>query len=180
MDIKKDFEEGDIIFIYVGSWISKIINLTQTGKFNQKCPSHVAVVSGVYANMVVLTEATLRGVKITNLDRYKNVKTWHKRIKKPKDMQKGLIFLNEQLNIPYDYMQLVGMIARTFFRLFGKRAYQKSKTIKNFLDSKQKFVCSELTGMFIKEVTGKEPWRAHLSQITPFDLWRSQLLDDVS
>ena len=179
MDIKKDFEEGDIIFTYTGSIFSKMINLVQTGKFNQKCPSHVAVVSSICANMVILTEATLQGVKMTKLDRYKNAIVWHKRIKSPKDLHKGLIFLNEQLDVPYDYVQLVGMLARTFFRLFGKRIYQKSKTIRNFLDSKQKFVCSELVGMFIKEVTGKDAWRAHLSQITPYDLWRSDLLKEV-
>lgn len=170
--------EGDLIFIFVGSWISRLINLVQRGKFGQKSPSHIAIVSSVYANKVMLIEATLRGVKLTDMKVYDKATTWHKRIKNPKDIQKGLILLNEQIGIPYDYLQLVGILARSFFRLFGKKVYQKSKRIRNFLDSKQRFICAEIAYMFIKEATGKKPWDSHISQTTVWDIFRSPLLED--
>lgn len=171
-------KEGDLIFTYTGSIFSKLVNIVQRGRFGDKSPSHVAVVTNIYSSDIILIEASLRGVRTINLDHYEKAKTWVKRIKDPKDVQKGLIHINRWIGEPYDYVQLGGMLARTFFRLFGKRVYQKSKTIRNFLDSRQKFICSELGGKFVKESTGKEPWHCDMSQLTPWDLFRSDLLEE--
>jgi hypothetical protein len=172
-------KEGDIIFVHTNSWVSRMINLVQRGKFATGSPSHVAVVVSVHSSVVMLIEANLRGVVLVPLKTYDKSKVWHKRIKSPKKMQLGLILLNEQLGVRYDFLQLWGIAARAFFRLFGKRVYQKSKTIRNFLDSRTRFICSELVYLYIQEVTGKKPWKSHISQTTPWDLFRSPLLKDV-
>lgn len=174
-----DIKQGDIIFVNTGSWFSRIINLVQTGKFGQACPSHVAVVASVYSTAVMLIEASLQGVRIIKLDNYNKAKIWVKRIKDPKDVYKGLILVNDQVGTKYDFFQLGGILARAFFRLFGKCLYEKSRMIRNLLDSKTRFICSEVGYLFIQEATGKTPWHSHISQVTPFDLFRSELLEDV-
>lgn len=179
-DIK--LEEGDIVFFNTKSLLSKAINIVQRGGLEHMndTPSHVATVTAIYANIIVITEAVLSGVRVRELKITDKTVVGVKRIIDPLHMHEGLVWLSEQVGRGYDYGALVGILLRSFWRLFGKKVYQRSKRIKNFLDSKVRFVCSEMKYIFIQKVTEKKPWDSVASQTTVWDLYRSKLLKEVS
>lgn len=173
MSIKK----GDIVFVCNDGIFSHIIRLVESGKFNQSIPSHCAIVMSVYSNKVMLIEANyLKGVRLVSLDTYNNQKCWFARMKEPRDIQKGLEWLNERIGTRYDIMQLIGIFARGFFRLLGKKVYNKVRFIRNFLNSKQKFICSELVEIYAG-ITGKRLWKGSIGLVTPYDLFRSDKIE---
>jgi len=170
---------GDLVFVKNNSIISRVVRLVSTGKFNQDVPYHVAIVTAIYSGIVVLTEATYgKGVHLQDLSTYDNDTVWIKRMKDPRDIPKGLRFLNDQIGLKYDKFAILGIVGRAFFRLFGNRVYQRVKLVRNFLDSRTKFFCSEVTAYYGME-TGKRLWKAHPSETTPYDLWRSEELYDI-
>lgn len=170
-------KEGDLIFVNNRGLFSKIIRLVETGKFNQDVPSHVAIVTSIYSNEIMLIEANyLKGVRLISLDIYNSQRCWFARMKEPRDIQEGLEWLNNQLGMRYDLMQLLGIFARGFFRLLGKRVYNRVRFIRNFLNSKQKFICSELVEIYAG-ITGKRLWKGSIGLVTPYDLFRSPFLE---
>ncbi len=170
-------KKGDIIFINNKGLFSKIIRLVETGRFGQDVPSHCAVVMSIYSNKVMLIEANyLKGIKLVSLDVYNNEKCWFARMKEPRDIQKGLEWLNDQIGMRYDLMQIVGIFARGFFRLLGKKVYNKARFVRNFLNSKQKFICSELIEIY-SSLTGKRLWHGAIGLVTPYDQWRSKEIE---
>lgn len=167
-------KRGDILFTRNNSLLSKAIRVVETGRFGRNVPSHVAVIVDGY----FLIDATFRGVRKAPIRTYNKNKRWIGRMKEPRDIEKGIEYLYGQVGKQYDFMQLVGIFARTGLRLFGKKIYNKSRFIRNFLDSKQKFICAELVAIYGEE-TGKRLWHHHPSNITPFDLWRSQEIEFI-
>ena len=171
-------KEGDIVFIDSKTWLSRMIQIVTTASLTKRVPSHVAIVSSIYSNTVVITEATLKGVIQSDLNIYYGKVLYVKRMREPRDIYKGLVWLNSELGRGYDYMQLFGILGRSFWRLFGDRVYNRSKRIRNLLDSKTRFICSELVEVFAS-VTGKRLWHGSIGFVTPADLNRSELLDTI-
>ncbi len=170
---------GDFFFVRSNSFISRMVRLVETGKWKNDAPSHVAIVSSVYSDSIVLIEASMGiGIRIVNSKIYDNDTTWYKRMVEPRNIQEGLMWADKQLGISYDFPQIVGIFFRSFLRLLGKRVYNKSKTVRNLLDSKQKFICSELTEGFSEE-TGERLCSGDISLVTPHDQNRSNKLIDV-
>ena len=170
---------GDLVFVKSNSIVSKVVRLVSTGKVNQDVPHHVAVVTAIYSTAIVLTEAAWgSGVKTVPFSKYGKDTIWIMRMVEPRDIQKGLEFLHNQIGLGYDRTAIFGIFLRSFWRLLGPRVYNKIKRIRNFLDSKTKFFCSELVSYYGME-TGKKLWNASPTETTPFDLWRSRLLFDV-
>ena len=172
-------KKGDIIFFKSNSFFSRMIRLVESAKKSQNIPHHVAIVTGIYANKIAIIEATLKGVKVSSLSIYDNNRIWFGRLKEPigkKDMDKILVWLNSQIDIPYDYTALVGIFFRSFFRLLGPKIYKKVRFVRNFLDSRTRFFCSELVSMGYS-IVDVHLWHAHLSLTTPYDLFRSDKLE---
>ena len=161
-------ERGDIVFVKTNSFFSRMIRVVESGKKGQNIPHHAAIVTSVYADKTAVIEATLRGVKISPLSIYKNGTIWVGRLKEPiskKDMNAMLVWLNSQISMPYDYTALIGIIGRSFFRLLGPKVYKKSRFVRNFLDSRTRFFCSELVSMAYS-IVDVHLWHAHLSLTT--------------
>ena len=170
---------GDLIFVKDGSILSRAIRLVSTGRFLQDVPHHVAVVEAIEDNGATLIDANwFKGVRRVDLSVYNNATLWFMRLKEPRDIEKGIEFLQNQIGLGYDRLALLGIFGRAFYRLFGKRIYTKVKFMRNLLEVRTKFFCSEIVSIYGTE-TGKTLWRAHPSVTTPFDLWRSPLLFDV-
>ena len=165
-------EIGDIIFFKNNSLLSRTIRLVETGKFRQDVPSHVAVIDFLPYGDVSLIEAQGLKVRRARLSKYRKQKLWYARLKEPRDIQEGIHWLNQQIGKRYDFKQLVGIWLRGFWRLLGSKAYKKIRKIRNFLDSKQQFICSELIEGYA-EKTGERLWHGDISLVTPYDLWRS-------
>ncbi len=181
MDIKR----GDIVFFKNNSLLSRTIRLVETGKPWQDVPSHVAIVADVVKNdyfpdktpEVILIEAQGLRVRKYLLSSYKKQKIWYARIKEPVDIEAGLKWANKQIGKRYDFKQLIGIYLRGFWRLLGPRIYEKARKVKNYLDSRQQFICSELVYEDIEIATGKKPWDCEKGQATPWDIFRSLLLN---
>ncbi len=171
-------KKGDIVFIDNESWLSKIIQVVTSGSLTKKVPSHVGIVIAIRSDKVTLIEATLRGVILTDMALYYRKILCVKRMRGARDMDRGLVWLASQVGIGYDYTQLFGMLARTFWRLFGKKVYERSRRVRNFLNSKQRMVCSELVEIFAS-ITGKRLWKDQVGFVTPYDLSRSEELDEI-
>ncbi len=171
--------QGDIIFFKNNSLLSRAIRLVETGKFNMDAPSHVAIAYETSGEDIVLIEASCGSVRMNLLSRYKGCKVWVKRMKDPKDVEKGLGWARLQIGKKYDYFQLIGILLRGFFRLFGPKVYEKSKLVKNFLDSKCQFICSEFAESYAEKAKERLWPTANIGEVTPYDLFRSQILDDV-
>ena len=65
-------KRGDLVFVYSKSLISRAIRLVETGKFSQVVPYHVAMVLSTYMGEVKLLEATMGGIKVNPITKYKN------------------------------------------------------------------------------------------------------------
>lgn len=170
---------GDFIFLRNNSLLSRTIRLVETGKFDQDVPSHVAIACETTADDIILIEASCGSVRMNLLSRYKGCKIWVKRMKDPKDVEKGLEWARLQIGTKYDYFQLIGILLRGFFRLFGPKVYEKSKRVKNFLDSKCQFICSEFGEIYAEKAKERLWPTANIGEVTPYDLFRSPILDDV-
>jgi len=168
---------GDIVFFRDNSLLSKTICLVETGKFGRIVPSHCGVVSCLAGENVYIIEAQFGGVREVLIKKYKKSIKWYARMKGERDIQKGIDYLNNMIGRTYDIPQIIGIYMRGFWRLLGPKVYEKSRTVRNYLDSKTSFICSELVERYA-EVTGDRLWpHAEISLITPYDLWRSSRLD---
>ena len=99
-------------------------------------------------------------------------------MKDPRDIQKGIEFLNDQRGLKYDKTAILGILLRATWRIFGERIYNKVKFMRNMLERKTRFFCSELVEIYAG-MTGKRLWHSHSSLTTPFDQFRSEELYDV-
>jgi hypothetical protein len=174
-------KDGDLVFVGGRSLISKAIKVVSSGRLHHLkiVPSHVAIVSAMYGGKVVLVEANFRRVQYVDLDIYDDYDVWFARMKDPRDIHKGLQWANRQLGKRYDYTALVGILMRSMFRLLGPEVYNRVKFMRNMLESRTRFFCSELVSKYAKE-TGKALWRHADSVTTPFDLFRSDEITFVS
>ena len=171
---------GDLVFVRGRSLLSKAIGFVSTGgKFRNFAPSHIAIVAATTSSNILLIEAAFSGIRYTNLDTYKNYTVWIKRVVGSYDIKTSLEWADSKVGTRYDYLQIMGILSRSLLRLFGKRLYRKSKSIRNFLDSKQKFICSEFVGKIFKRL-GIILWHGDISHWTPHDLNRSDLLYEVT
>lgn len=167
-------KRGDLVFFYDNSLLAKTISLVETGKMNMQAPCHIAIVSCVADNAITLIEAQWKGVREIDIKIYNKSKKWYATMKGNRDINKGLTWLYSQIGKKYDAKQLIGIWLRGFFRLLGPKIYEKSRKIRNFLDSRQSFICSELVEKYA-EITGGRLWpSAELGQVTPWDLFRSK------
>ena len=176
-------EAGDIFFTCDDSWISKIIRFVTTGgKINKLVPSHCGVVLLTYINndtiIVHTIEALFHGVRHHILNNYCKCGTnvWLARMRGERDYQKGLKWLEKQVFVNYDIFQLLGIFIRAILQFLVTKAGLKSPKIKNFLASKQKFICSELVENFAIQ-SGERLWKGDVQQVTPYDLYRSDKID---
>ena len=170
---------GDLVFVKDNSILSRTIRLVSTGRFGREVPHHVAVVETVGDDGVTLIDANwFEGVRRVNLSIYNNATVWFMRMKEPRDIEKGIEFLQNQMGLGYDRFAILGIFGRAFYRLFGKKVYTKVKFMRNLLETRTKFFCSEIVAIYGKE-TGKTLWSADPSVTTPFDLWRSKEIFNV-
>ena len=167
---------GDIVFFMNDTWLSKAIRLVETGFFSTIAPSHVAIVETVLDDDLGLIEA-LYSVKRNKMSAHMGSYVWIARIKDPKDIAKGLAFVQSKVGDGYDYLALAGIACRCFWRLMGTWVYEHSLRVRNFLASKQKFFCSELGYDCCQQATGLEPCHENSEECTPYDLFRSTLLN---
>ena len=165
---------GDLVFVGSKGPLSKAIKIVSSGRLHNLAyvPSHVAIVASIDGESIILIEANLRKVELTNLEVYRKSKVLFARMKDPRDIEKGLEWANSQLGTGYDYTALFGILARSVFRIFGPRIYNKVRFMKNLLEKKTRFFCAEFISVYAK-LTGKRLWRHHDSVTTPFDLVRS-------
>lgn len=173
-------KEGDLLFVFGNSWVSRLIKIVSAGRMHnlENVPSHVAIVWVTLEDDTLLIEANFKGVQITPIKKYKKCKTRLARMKEPRDIKKGLQWAFQQENTNYDFLQLGGILLRSFWRLFGNKLYQKSKKIRNFLDSKTRFICSEFVENYAS-LTGSRLWKGDFGFVTPHDLYRSDFLNFV-
>lgn len=175
MNIKR----GDIVFVMNQSIVSKTIRIVTTGRINQIVPSHIAIVENATHGSIALLEANFGGVRRLNLNpAYTKYKLWIGRMKDPRDIEKGLEWAQDVLGLKYDYTAIIGLWTRSFFRILGKKAYHKIRFVRNFLDSKQRFFCSEYVSKY-GIMTGEELWPHPDSETTPYDLFRSNQIDII-
>ena len=166
---------GDLIFFRDNTLLSKAIRLVSTGKFNQDVPSHVAI---AYKRLdkeafdYMTLEATF-SVRFGSLLSRPKATIWVMRLKDAPYLPEALRWAEAQVGRGYDYTALVGILLRSFWRLAGPWWYEKSKTVRNLLESKTRFFCSEYGFEFCRKVTGRDPWNSIPAQTTPYDLYRS-------
>ena len=174
--------EGNIVFFKDDSLFAKTIRFVETGKCKQDVPNHVAIITMIVGDEVIITEAQVGGVRQINIEKYAKSKKWYARMTDPGDIPKGLQWLKEQVesNVSYDYGQIAGIWLRGFCRLLGSKIYDKSRKIRNFLNSRQSFICSELVERYAQK-TGSRLWpSAEISQVTPYDLYKSKRIEFIA
>ena len=172
----KVIKRGDILFFKNSSLISKIIRVVETGKWKMEVPSHTAVVKKIDFNGIGLIEASFSGIREINLKAYKHYTMWVGTMKPPRDIDKGLEWFENSLGRPYDYSALAGILLRAGIRMFSPKIYSKVKWMKNILNSKIAFFCSEAVAWYAS-ITGKKLCEEHFSTNTPFDVWKSDQVD---
>ena len=169
-------KRGDIVFFYDNTLLAKTISLVETGKPYQKAPCHVAIISCVANNAITLIEAQFGGVREVDITIYNKARKWYASMNGNRDIVEGMNWLYTQIGKKYDTAQLMGIWMRGFWRTLGPWVYEKSRKVRNYLDSRQSFICSELVEKYA-EITGGRLWPgAELSQVTPWDLYRSDYL----
>ena len=167
-DLELDIEPGDIFFTRDNSLLSRAIRIVETNKIPPpKVPSHVGVITCVYTfndDLIIETiEALATGVRVSKLHKKRGV-IWLARMKGDRDIVKGLEWLEKQLGTRYDYLQFFSLIFRALMKKLGLK--------KNYLNSKIRFICSELVEQYAKE-TGSRLWYGDTGFVTPYDLSRS-------
>jgi len=166
-------KRGDLIFFSDDSLLAKTISLVETGKTGMKAPSHIAVISRIAIDAVYIVEAQFGGVREIDMSIYDKSKKQYATMQGERDIDIGIDWLRDQIGKKYDVKQLIGIWMRGFLRILGPWWYEKSRTVRNFLDSRQSFICSELVERYA-EITGSRLWpKADISQVTPWDLYRS-------
>lgn len=168
-------KRGDLFFTRDDSLWSKTVSLVETGEYGRKVPTHVGIVTFVGKEIAII-EATYPRVRYATLDQYNGCEIWFARMKGERQIENGLMWAYKQVGTSYDLMQLVGIWARGGLRLLGHGLYERSKFIRNFLNSKQRFICSELIERYAIK-TGGRLWHGDIGDVTPFDLWKSTEID---
>jgi len=169
---------GDLVFVGGGGLIANAVKIVSAGRTYDlaKVPDHVAIVSAVYSDAVVLLEANFKRVELVDLKIYSKCILWFARMKEPRDIMTGLKWAHKHFGKRYDKMAIVGILARSVFRLFGPRIYDRVRFMKNLLNQKTAFFCSELVSGYGRK-TGKDLWRHPDSVTTPWDLKRSEEIE---
>lgn len=178
MAMTNKIKDGDIFFTMDKSILSRSIRLVTTGKVGMQVPSHVGVISIVYTingdkRICTIESLYTAGVSRRTLAKRlknKDVTIWIGRLKKPRNIIKGLRWLETQVGMDYDYTALLGILAKAAFRFLG---LHKIASVRNFLESRSRFFCSELVCEYGKK-TGKRLWHHKSCETTPYDLFRSK------
>ena len=169
-------KRGDLVFFYDDTLLARTISLVETGKPNRKAPAHVAIITLITDDATYIMEAQFGGVREVSISIYAKAKKWYASMNGERDIEKGITWLYSQVGEKYDTAQIVGIWMRGFWRLWGPWWYAKSRKVRNYLDSRQSFICSELVEKYA-EITGGRLWpNAELSQVTPWDLMRSDFI----
>lgn len=175
MDIN-DIKPGDIFFTCDNSLISKAIRFVETGgKLPLKTiPSHVGIITHISLDKIYIVEASFWGVRASILRLFfkKGVYLWLAHLKPPRHIETGLKWATTQIGVKYDFTALIGIFLKASLRFLPQKI-QRWKFIKNYLESKERFFCSEFVEMF-SGLTGKRLWYGDESLVTPFDQYRSE------
>ena len=165
---------GDLFFVSGTSLISKAIKIVSTGRTHdlEEVPSHVAIVWHIFDDKVLLLEANFRKVEIVPIKKYRKYKTWIASMKEPRDIPKGLKWAFQQEGMAYDFTAILGILLRSTFRIFGPEVYMRVKFMRNLLEERVRFFCSELASTY-GQMTGNRLCSSHASVTTPYDLFRS-------
>lgn len=184
------YEIGDVVFVHDKRWynpVSTSIMIAETDSlapFKNKVPYHVA---GVYDGRGMLIESTWgSGVHEIELEHYTNDQhmiVWAKRIKHgivADDQRRLHEWFYNQIGKKYDKSQIIGIFWRSFLRVIPPVYRFLKKRKQAGLDQRYEFICSELVFRAYKEVLGINLYpRASASNVTPYDLDRSELLENV-
>lgn len=182
MNLNK-LEPGDLLFVYDPRWwnfVSTAVKITSTDVINSKyrVSYHVAVVIDKY-NIIESTWG--KGVREVPIDHYerKSFHTWGMRCKLDDSQKIAIIkWLMSQIGRSYDKWQILSIFTRSFLRIIPP-LYKLLKKKTSFLDSRHKFICSELVKRAYLSIGIDLYPRASTSEITPWDLQRSDILKMV-
>jgi len=163
---------GDLVFMKNESVLSKAIRLVSTGKIGQEVPSHVAIVLNVLNDDIELIEANYTGVRRIMLSKHKNCTFWFAQMRSPRAINLGIYWAISQKGKGYDYTALISIFLRSFVRLLSPAVYNRIKFLRNLLESKMRWFCSEYVCFYARE-TGKDLWHHAPSETTPYDVFRS-------
>jgi len=181
MDLKK-IKAGDIFFTRNNSIISRAIRLVETGKFKQDVPSHCGIIESVCevdGKIRIFTLESLFGGTVSGLlENYcrKGTHVWIKRTKGYFRTEQALLWAYKQRFVKYDALALLGIFIRAIMRKLG---LEKFPMIKNYLNSKRRFYCSEYVGHYGKK-GGVKYWKGDISFWTPYDIYRSKKLRSIT
>jgi len=180
---------GDIVFIYDPNpfnLVSSAIMITSTDKLKHgKVPYHMAIIYDRYHLIESVWGSGVRKVMIDHYDR-KRYHIWHKRLIPDLWPEDALLteqmlqnWLTQQIGKPYDRWQIVSIFARSFLRIIPP-LYRYVKKRTSLLDSRFRFLCSELIYRAYTEVFNIDLYpSANASTVTPFDISRSELLEEI-
>jgi uncharacterized protein YycO len=151
---------GDIIFVRTENFIGRQIRKVSGGYYN-----HV----GIMISDTEIIEATYKGVKLTNLDKFDKLVEQGKAEYNiasvidvsEDDIYSAVSFAHCQIGAKYDYIQLMSIL---FFFLL--RINRKVDAI----ECSKAFICSELVAEAYKTVNVLFHENIHINLITPHDL----------
>lgn len=185
---------GDIFFLYDPAWyniIARTIRVCSTDRLRWpgRIPHHMGIVTSCYGKGVEVN--WLKGVRFIDIDRYvyhKSIHIWFKRLRPElwpsgdemlgREMLRN--WLVKQIGRRYDKTQIVGIFLRSFTRVVSPLYRFLKKRKHPFLDQRFEFTCSEMVKVAYKEVLNIDLYpSASSSNITPYDLDRSPLLETV-
>lgn len=182
---------GDIIFVHDPRWWNLVstsvmfCSSDNISPYKHKIAYHTAI---VYDDYHLVESVWGHGVHKIMIDHYlrKPYITWSKRLIDdlwPDDpiLTRVMLqnWLTKQIGRSYDRWQILAIAWRSGFRIIPP-FYRWLKNNSSMLDSRYKFICSELIYQAYAEVFNVDLYpKASSSTITPFDIQRSELLEDV-
>lgn len=158
-------KKGNIILIKTYSWFGKKIREITNGQY-----SHV----GMFVSKNKIIEATLTGVKLTDISKFQKLQQSKKleyNIYEMKTTGKQLNIIVEyllnQVGREYDFLHLMSLLFVFTFKI---------KRNINLLDIKKAFTCAELLSKALDKAGLKFSETIHKECITPHDIAQSGLL----
>ncbi len=179
----------DIMFIHdTNKWnlVSTAIMITTTNTLlghKNKVPYHTAVYLGYGKVIEAVWGGGVREVNLWDYYSKKSLTVWFKRLKdwgEDEIVNKEMLenWLHQRKGRPYDKWQILSIFGRSFLRIIPP-LYRFIKRKTSFLDSRKKFICSELV-LRAFEIIGTNLYpSASSATITPNDLNKSKLLEEV-
>jgi len=182
---------GDVVYIDDRSphnLVGKIIRtLENGGKHPDKffIPNHCGVVIESNENFheTKIIQSAYLGVRVKKLGRWSSHKYCNVIVKRYKwyfpDYKKRQMkgWLEDKIGLPYDFLSLLPMLGKYYLLKIVENPIIKIfiRRLPNPLDSKVKFICSELIFRAFFEILNIIIWsNCHPSDVTPYDEFRSK------